>query len=249
MQNAGLDEAQAGIKIAGRKINNLRYADWNSAWNSLGKNTEVGCHDKFRDTVLKSRGITLQTKVLIAKAMVFLVVMYEGESWTIKNPEHQRIDAFELWCWKRLLRIPWTARRSNQSILKKINLWYSLEGLILKHQYFGHLICRAVSLERSWCWERLRAEGEGETEDEMVGWYHLLNRHEFEQTSGDGEGQGILVCCSSWGCKESDKISDWTITTTGTSYEWNPAIFVLLWLAYFTGNKVFEVYPCCHILS
>ena len=122
MQNAGLDEAQAGIKIAGRKINNLRYADWNSAWNSLGKNTEVGCHDKFRDTVLKSRGITLQTKVLIAKAMVFLGVMYEGESWTIKNPEHQRIDAFELWCWKRLLRIPWTARRSNQSILKKINL-------------------------------------------------------------------------------------------------------------------------------
>ena len=93
------------------------------------------------DSILKSRDITLPTKVHIFKAMVFPVVMYECESWTIKKAEHQRIDAFELWCWRRLLRVPWTARRSNQSILKEISPEYSLEGLMLKLklQYFGHL--------------------------------------------------------------------------------------------------------------
>ena len=92
-------------------------------------------------SILKSRDITLSTKVYIVKAMVFPVVMYGCESWTIKKAEHRRIDAFELWCWRRLLRVPWTARRSNQSILKKINHEYSLEGLMLKLklQYFGHL--------------------------------------------------------------------------------------------------------------
>ena len=91
------------------------------------------------DSILKSRDITLSTKVCLVKAMVFPVVMYGCESWAVKKAEHQRIDAFELWCWKRLLRIPWTARRSNQSILKKINPEYSLEGLMLKLklQYFG----------------------------------------------------------------------------------------------------------------
>ena len=94
------------------------------------------------DSVLKSRIITLPTKVCVVKAMVFLVVMYKCESWTIKKAVHQRIDAFELWCWRRLLRVPWTARRSNQSILKEINPEYSLEGLMLKLtlQYSGHLM-------------------------------------------------------------------------------------------------------------
>ena len=92
------------------------------------------------DSILKSRYITLLTKVHIVKAMVFSVAMYECENWTIKKAELQRIDAFELWCWRRLLRVPWTARRSNQSILKEINPEYSLEGLMLKLQYFGHLM-------------------------------------------------------------------------------------------------------------
>ena len=92
------------------------------------------------DSVLKSRDITLLTKVLIVKAMVFPGVMHGCESWTIKKAECQRMDAFELWCWRRLLRVPWTAKRSNQSILKEINSEYSLEGLMLKLQYFGHLM-------------------------------------------------------------------------------------------------------------
>ena len=103
------------------------------------------------DSILKSRDITLLTKACLVKAMVFPVVMYGCESWTIKKAEHQRIDAFELWCWKRLLRIPWTARRSNQSILKEISPEYSLEGLILKLklQYFGHLMLKTDSLEKT----------------------------------------------------------------------------------------------------
>ena len=103
------------------------------------------------DSILKSRDITLPTKVHLVKGMVFPVVMYGCESWTIKKAEHQRIDAFELWCWRRLLRILWTARRSNQSILKEISPGCSLEGLILKLklQYFGHLMQRADSLEKT----------------------------------------------------------------------------------------------------
>ena len=103
------------------------------------------------DSILKSRDITLPTKVCLVKAMVFPVVMYGCESWTVKKAECQRIDAFELWCWRRLLRVPWTARRSNQSVLKEINLEYSLEGLMLKLnlQYFGHLMWRADSLEKT----------------------------------------------------------------------------------------------------
>ena len=103
------------------------------------------------DSILKSRDITLSTKVHLVKAMVFPVVMYGCESWTIKKAKHRRIDAFELWCWRRLLRIPWTARRSNQSILKEISAEYSLEGLMLKLklQYFGHLMGRADSFEKT----------------------------------------------------------------------------------------------------
>ena len=101
------------------------------------------------ESIFKSRDIILPTKVRLVKAMVFPVVMYGCESWTMKKAEHRRIDALELWCWRRLLRVPWTARRSNQSILKGINLEYSLEGLMLKLQYFGHLMGRADSLEKT----------------------------------------------------------------------------------------------------
>ena len=110
------------------------------------------------DSIFKSRDITLLTKVHLAKAMVFPVVMYGCESWTVKKAEHRRIDAFELWCWRRLLRVPRTARRSNQSILKEISPEYSLEGLMLKLklQYFGHLMRRADSLEKTLMLEGIR---------------------------------------------------------------------------------------------
>ena len=113
------------------------------------------------ESVSKSRVITLPTKVHIVKAMVFPVVMCGCESWTIKKTEQQRIDIFELWCWRRLLRVPWTARRSNQSILKEINPEYSLERLMLKLQYFGHLMQRANSLEKNLMLRKTEAKGEG----------------------------------------------------------------------------------------
>ena len=117
------------------------------------------------DSILKSRGITLPTKVRLVKAIVFPVLLYGCESWTVKKAECQRIDAFELWCWTRLLRVPWTARRSNQSIPKEISPEYSLEGLMLKlkFQYFGHLMQRTDSLEK------LKAVGEGDDRGED-GW-------------------------------------------------------------------------------
>ena len=211
MRNARLEEAQAGIKIAGRNISNLRSADDAilmaegkeelksllmkvkeeseknglklniqktkimascpiTSWQIDGKIMETVTDFIFLDSkittdgdysheikrylllgrkamtkqdgILKSRDITLPTKVCLVKGMVYPVVMYGCESWTIKKAEHQRIDAFEVWCWRRLLRVPWTARRSNQSILKEISPEYSLEGLMLKLklQYFGHLM-------------------------------------------------------------------------------------------------------------
>ena len=217
MRNAGLEEAQAGIKIAGRNINNLRYADdttlvaeseeelksllmkvneesekvglklniqkskimasspitswqidgetvadfifWGSKITAYGDcSHEIKRHlllgRKFMtnlDSILKSRDITLSTKVRLVKAMVFPVVMYGCESWTVKKAECRRIDAFELWCWRRLLIVPWTARRSNQAILKEISPGCSLVGLILKLklQYFDHLMRRADSLEKT----------------------------------------------------------------------------------------------------
>ena len=220
MRNAGLEEAQAGIKIAGRNINNLRYANGTTlmaeseeelksllmkvkeesekaglklsiqktkimasspitSWEIDGETVETvtdflflgskitadgDCSHEIKrcfligrkvmtnlDSILKSRDITLPTKVQLVKAMVFPAVMYGCESWTIKNAERQRIDAFELWCWRRLLRVPWTARRSNQSILKEISPEYSLEGLMLKLklQYFGHLMRRADSFQKT----------------------------------------------------------------------------------------------------
>ena len=220
MRNAGLEEEQAGIKIAGRNINNLRYADDTtlmaeseeelksllmkvkvesekvglklniqktqimasgpttsreidgetvetvSDFIFLGsKITADGdfSHEIKRclllgrkvmtnlDSILKSRDITLPTKVCLVKAMVFPVVMYRCESWTVKKSECRRIDAFELWCWRRLLRVPWTARRSNRSILKELSPGISLEGMMLKLklQYFGHLMRRVDSLEKT----------------------------------------------------------------------------------------------------
>ena len=220
MRNAGLEEAQTGIKIARRNINNLRYADDTTlmaeseeelksllkkvkeerekvglklsiqktkimasgpltSWEIDGETVETvsdsiflgfkitadgDCSHEIRkclllgrkvmtilDSMLKSRDVTLPTKVRLVKAIVFPVVMFGCESWTIKKAEHQRIDAFELWCWRRLLRVSWTARRSNQSILKEISPGCSLEGLMLKlkFRYFGHLMQRADSLEKT----------------------------------------------------------------------------------------------------
>ena len=136
------------------------------------------------DSTLQSRDITLPTKVHLVKAMVFPVVMYWCESWTVKKGECWRIDAFELWCWRRLLRVPWTARRSNQSILKEISPEYSMEGLMmnLKLQYFGYLMRRTDSLEKTLMLgniEGRRRRGRERTGDEMVGWHHRLNGHEF----------------------------------------------------------------------
>ena len=136
------------------------------------------------DSMLKSRDITLPTKVRLVKTMVFPVVMYGCESWTVKKAERRRTDVFELWYWRRLLRVPWTARRSNLSILKEISPEYSLEGLMLKLnlQYFGHLMWRTDLFEKTGedAGKGWRQEEMGMTEDEMVGWHHWLNRHEFE---------------------------------------------------------------------
>ena len=126
---------------------------------------------------------------------------------SIKKADRQRIDAFEQWCWRRLLRVPWTARRSNQSTLKEISPEYSLEGLMLKLklQYFGHLIRRSDSLEKTLMLGKIEGrKRRGTTEDKMVGWHHQLNGHEFEQALGFGDGQGGLACCIPWGCKELD---------------------------------------------
>ena len=120
------------------------------------------------DIILKSRDITLPTKVRIVKVMVFPVVMYGCESWTIKKAESQRIDAFELWCWRRLLRVPWVAKRLNQLLPKEINPDYSLEGLMLTFQYFGYLIRRVDSLEETLMLEKTEGQREGVAEDKMV---------------------------------------------------------------------------------
>ena len=134
------------------------------------------------DSIFKSRDITLPTKVHLVKATVFPVVMYGCESWTMKKAECRRLDAFKLWCWRRLLRVPWTARRSNQSIVKEISPGCSLEGLMLKLklQYFGHLMRRVDSLEKTDAGRDWGQEEKGTTEDEMAGWHHQLDGHEFE---------------------------------------------------------------------
>ena len=148
----------------------------------------------------------MHIKVCIVKAMGFPVAMYGCESWTIKKAECRRIDAFELWCWRRLLRLPWTERKSNQSIRKEISPEYSLERLTLKLklQYFGHLMRRADSLGKTLMLDKTESKRRRARQDEMVGWYHQLNGHELEQTPGDSEGQGSLACCSAWGQRDLD---------------------------------------------
>jgi len=147
--------------------------------------------------------------------MVFPVVMYGCESWIVKTAEWQRTDAFELWCWRRLLRVPWTARRSNQYILKEISPGCSLEGLMLKLklQYFGHLVRRVDSLEKTLIWEGLGAGGEGDDR----GWDGWMA---FGWTLGVGDGQGGLARCNSWGHKELD-MTEWLNWTEFLNYVYN----------------------------
>ena len=173
------------------------------------------------DSILKSRDITLPTKVRLVKAMVFPVVIYGCEKWTIKKAEHWRIDAFKLWCWRRLLRVPWTARRSNQSILKEISPGYSLEGLMLKLklQYFGHLMWRASSLEKTLVlgkiegrrreWQRMRREWQ------MMRWLDVItdsinmSSSKFQEIVKDRETWSAVVHGFT---KNQTWLSDWTTT-------------------------------------
>ena len=168
------------------------------------------------DSIFKSRDITLPTKVRLVKAMVFPVVMCGCESWTIKKAELQRIDAFKLWCWRRLLRVPCTVRRSNQSIVKEISPggsledWcWSLSSKTWPPDAKSWLIWKDPDSGKDW-----GQEEKGTTEDEMVGWHHQLNGHEFGWTLGVGDGQGGLVC---WG---SGVTNSWTRMSNRTELNW-----------------------------
>jgi len=163
------------------------------------------------DSILKSSGITLPTKVRLVKAMVFPVIIYRCESWTVKKAEHRRINAFELWCWRRLLRVPWTARRSNQSWAFIGRTDAEAETPIFWPPHAkSWLIGKDPDARRDW-----GQEEKGTTEDAMVGWHHWLDAQEFGWTPGVCDGLGGLACCDSWGCKESDMTEwlNWTDTT------------------------------------
>ena len=161
-------------------------------------------YDQPRQHIQKQR-YYFANKGLSSQGYGFSSGMYGYECWTVKKAEQWRIDAFELWCWKRLLRVPWTARRSHQSILKDISPGISLEGMMLKLklQYFGHLMRRVDSLEKTLMLGKIEGKREGLAEDKMLRWHYLLSEQEFEQTLGDSGGQRSLVCYSPWGCKES----------------------------------------------
>ena len=193
------------------------------------------------DSILKSRDIILPTKVNLVKAMVFPAVMYGCESWTTKKAEHWRINAFELWCWRRLSRVPWTARRSNQSILKNQS-WIFIgrtdaeaeTPIIWPTDMKNRLIGKDPDAGKGW-------RQKGMTEDEMVGWHHQLDGHEFEQAPGVGDGQGSLVCCSPWGHKDVD-------TTERLNWKcWNQQ-FSLTHLIFSDFNflKTFMIVLCYH---
>ena len=172
------------------------------------------------DSILKSRDVPLPIKVCLVKAMIFPVVLYGFESWTVKKAECRRIDAFELWCWRKLLRVPWTARKYNHSILKEISPsvhwrdWcWSWNSNILATS------CEELTYwKRPWCWEGLGAGGEGDNRGwdgwmaSPIRWHHRLDGREFEWTLGVGDGQGGLACCDSWGRKESETTErlNWT---------------------------------------
>ena len=168
------------------------------------------------DSILKSRDITFSTEFHLVKAMVFPVVMYGCESWTIKKAEHWRIDAFELWCWRRLLRVPWTARRSNPVHPKWDQSWVFIERteaetetpILWPPDAKSWLIGKAPDAGKDW-----GQEEKGMTEDEMVGWHHRLSGHGLGWTLGVGDGQGGLACCGLRGRKESDTIEwlNWTV--------------------------------------
>ena len=165
---------------------------WLQPWNYKTPTAWKESYHQPRQHIKKQRHHFVN-KVPSSQGYGFSMVMYGCESWTIKKAECRRIDAFELWCWRRLLRISWTARRSNQSILKEISPGCSLEGLMLKMklQHFGHLMWRADSFEKTG--KDWGQEEKGMAEDEMVGWLHRLNRDEFEWTPGVGDGQGGLA--------------------------------------------------------
>ena len=167
--------------------------------------------------------------------------MYRCESWTIKKAECQRVDAFELWCWRRLLRIPWTARRSNQSILKQISPGCSLENWCWSwNSNTLATWCEELThWKRPWCWEGLGTGGEWDEEDEMVGWHHWLNGCVSEWTLGDGDGQGGLACCDSWGHKESDTTEwlNWSMQSNWNRILQCIYIYITFFFTFFSVRK------------